>query len=60
MIARSDDTLRSLYDRVYRGQEAPPFDTVAAMNPRDLRTGDVVVFPAPRSGWRRQPARPAD
>jgi len=60
VIARSDDTLRSLYDRVYRGQEAPPFDTVAAMNPRDLHTGDVVVFPAPRSGWRRQPVRPAD
>ena len=60
VIAKSEDTLRGLYDRVYRGQEAPPpFETVAALNPSDLRAGDVVVFPAPRGGWHREPPNSA-
>ena len=55
VIARGDDTLRRLYARVYRGQNAPPFDAVAAINPLELHTGDVVVFPAPAGGWRKAP-----
>lgn len=53
VIAKANDTLRSLYERVYRGLQAPPFEVVAAMNPRDIRLGDVVVFPAPTGGWKR-------
>lgn len=53
MIAKADDTLRSLYQRVYRGLQAPPFESVAAMNPHEIKLGDVVVFPAPPGGWRR-------
>ena len=53
VIAKANDTLRSLYERVYRGLQAPPFEVVAAMNPSDIRLGDVVVFPAPPGGWKR-------
>jgi hypothetical protein len=55
VIAKADDTLRSLYARVYKGLPAPAFETVAAMNPHDIKLGDVVVFPAPPGGWKRPP-----
>jgi hypothetical protein len=55
VIAKAEDTLQSLYNRVYKGLQAPPFEVVEAMNPHEIKLGDVVVFPAPPGGWHRLP-----
>jgi hypothetical protein len=55
VIAKAEDTLQSLYSRVYKGLQAPPFEVVEAMNPHEIKLGDVVVFPAPPGGWHRLP-----
>lgn len=52
LIAEPGDTLQKLYARVYRGLNPPPFADVAAANPRTIRPGTRLVFPAPPGGWR--------
>jgi hypothetical protein len=52
LIARSGETLSSLYAKVYRGLVPPPFEAVAAANPKQFKPGDVLVFPSPPEGWK--------
>jgi type II secretory pathway predicted ATPase ExeA len=51
LLAGQGDTLRSMYDRVYRGVTPPQFENVAAANPAPVKSGTMVVFPAPPGGW---------
>jgi glutathione S-transferase len=51
VVARQGDTLASLYERVYRDHAAPGLDAVRALNPKPMRPGSRVVFPAPVDGW---------
>jgi hypothetical protein len=54
LIVRGGDTLSTLYDQVYRGVVPPPFEAVAAANPKHVRPGDVLTFPPPPGGWKKQ------
>jgi hypothetical protein len=54
LIVRSGETLTSLYAKVYKGVVPPPFGAVAAANPRHPKAGDVLVFPPPPGGWKKQ------
>ncbi len=51
LLAGRGDTLRSMYDRVYRGVTPPHFENVVAANPAPVKSGTMVVFPAPPGGW---------
>jgi len=51
LVARRGDTLRRLYADIYQGLRPPPFDDVVAANKRPFRPGEIVVFPAPPTGW---------
>lgn len=51
LVAKSGDTLESLYQRVYRGATPPPFASIAALNPEPVRPGAILTFPEPESGW---------
>ena len=51
LLAQRGDTLQSMYRDIYRGRAAPPYPDVLAANPRPIRPGAIVVFPAPPGGW---------
>ncbi len=51
LVAHAGDTMPDLYAKVYRGVRAPPYADVVAANHLPLRTGSIVVFPAPQDGW---------
>ncbi len=51
LVAGSGDTLASLYARLYRHANPPPYPVVEAMNREPLRPGSLVLFPAPQGGW---------
>jgi hypothetical protein len=53
LIVRGGETLGDLYARVYRGIVPPPFEEVAAANPKHFRPGDVLTFPPPPGGWKK-------
>ncbi|MBE7212214.1 MAG: hypothetical protein INR65_14425 [Gluconacetobacter diazotrophicus] len=58
LLASPGDTLRGLYDQVYRSVAQPPsFAAVSALNPR-IQPGTRLVFPAPSGGWGSPAARP--
>lgn len=51
LLATPGDTLFSLYEQIYRGRTAPPFQAVQALNPGPVHPGTRLVFPAPTGGW---------
>ena len=51
LIATAGDNIASLYRRVYRGVEPPPYTQVVAANRAPIRQGSLVVFPEPPHGW---------
>jgi hypothetical protein len=51
LVARRGETLRALYERVYRGMTPPDFAAVAAVNPGPVKPGSILTFPAPPGGW---------
>lgn len=51
--ARKGETLRAMYDRVYRGLQGPSFARVEQINPAPPSAGARIVFPAPHGGWPR-------
>lgn len=53
LIVRGGETLGDMYARVYRGVVPPPFEDVAAANPKHFRPGDVLTFPPPPGGWKK-------
>jgi type II secretory pathway predicted ATPase ExeA len=52
LLAGPGDTLRTMYDKVYRGVTPPGYEVVRAANPVSVRPGAMVMFPAPPGGWR--------
>jgi hypothetical protein len=54
LIVRGGETLGSLYRKVYQGVVPPPFEAVVAANPKQFRPGDVLTFPPPPGGWKKQ------
>lgn len=51
LLVQRGDTLESMYHDIYRDRSAPPYAEVVAANPRPLKPGGIVVFPAPPGGW---------
>ena len=51
LLARAGDTMKTLYAKVYRGVQPPPFATFAELNQADFRPGSMVIFPTPPNGW---------
>ena len=54
LIVHDGETLSSLYSKVYRGVVPPPLEAVAAANPKHVKPGDVLTFPPPPGGWKKQ------
>lgn len=51
LIAPPGETLLSLYGKVYRGGNAPPYQEVATLNPTVIHSGSRLIFPPPATGW---------
>jgi hypothetical protein len=58
LVARSGDTLATLYQSVYAGVTPPPFADIAAANSGPFRPGKRLIFPTPAGGWQSTPGRP--
>ncbi len=51
VVATGNDTLATLYRKVYQGLTPPPFTAITALNPPQPRPGDLLTFPPPVDGW---------
>jgi type II secretory pathway predicted ATPase ExeA len=51
LVVGQGDSLATLYAKVYRGLDPPPYAVVLAANRLPVRSGSLVVFPEPQNGW---------
>ncbi len=51
LVAGENDSLETLYAKVYRGLKPPPYPAVVGLNRMPVKPGDLVIFPRPPDGW---------